>query len=111
MTSFVPVTAALAAFFLVLPSTGADATVRIVEQDQGWAFEPQAASVEPGARVAFRNLTRVTHTADCVECPWRSGDVQPGEIAFVPLGTAGTFDYRCRYHPEFMTGQITVSAT
>jgi plastocyanin len=37
-------------------------------------------------------------------------DVQPGESADIDLSglDAGTFDFRCKYHPE-MVGSVTVS--
>lgn len=109
LTSSIPVIAALAAFFLVLPRGGADVTVRIVPDEAVWTFAPAQAEAPAGGRVAFRNLTDVTHTADCIECPWRSGDVAPGEIVFVPVGAAGAYTYQCRYHGEVMRGELTVT--
>lgn len=106
--SILPAVAALAALFIVLPITGANATVVIAGTAPEWRYEPTQATIAVGERFAFRNETGVTHTADCVGCPWRSGDIQPGQTTFLPFEEDASFEYRCRYHPEVLVGRLTV---
>jgi plastocyanin len=106
--SVIPVMAALAALFLVLPSTGADATITITGEPGAWRFEPADLRIEPGQRVVFVNESGQTHTADCVGCPWSTGDVQPAESVFVPFPEESGFTFQCRYHPEQLQGVLRV---
>jgi plastocyanin len=106
--SILPAVAALSAFFVVLPTTGADARIKIVDAGAGWAFSPATVRVEPGARIAFVNQTGVTHAADCDACPWTSGDVEPGQTRMVTFPSEIGSGFHCRYHPELMTGSLTV---
>lgn len=111
--SIVPVIVAFAAFFAVLPPTGADATIRIIDQGDAWVFAPAAAQTPVGGRIAFRNESGQTHTATCgqPDC-WDSGDIQPGETVFVETPREGAFAFFCRYHQDSpgLTGQLTVGA-
>jgi plastocyanin len=106
--SIIPTVAALAALFIVLPKTGAGAEVTMIGDTGAWRFEPAALEVEPGARVAFVNETGATHTADCVGCPWSTGDVQPEQTRTVVFRTEGVYPFGCRYHPDLMTGTLIV---
>ena len=106
--SILPAVAALAALFIVLPTRSGDATVAIAGAGGEWRFEPAQVTIASGQLVAFRNETRVTHTADCVGCPWRSGDIQPGQTRLVAFDEDATFEYRCRYHPDVLVGRLTV---
>lgn len=110
--SLIPVLAAAATTFAVLPHRGADATVRIVARGEGFAFVPAEVQIQPGQRIAFRNDSKVTHTATCDGCPWTSRDVQPGQTRFVTFPTALRTTYRCAYHAEdqAFTGQVTVGS-
>jgi len=108
--SIIPTVAALAALFIVLPKTGAGAEVVMVGDTGAWRFEPAELRIEVGARVAFVNQTGVTHTADCVGCPWSAGDVQPEQTRTVVFRTDGAFQYGCRYHPDLMAGILIVGA-
>jgi len=105
--SVIPATAALAAFFLVLPITGSDSVVRMVGEPGTFAFEPATIRIEPGERIGFSNESGSTHTAECVACPWATGDVQPQDLRMVAFNEVGSFEFRCRYHPE-MTGIVGV---
>jgi plastocyanin len=108
--SLFPAAVALAALFIVLPQTGADATIKIVNQGGTPAFSPSTRSVKRGARIAFENDTRQTETASCLNCPpttsWDSGDIQPGQTVFVTLpDIAVTFDFASRY-AEALQGRL-----
>lgn len=108
--SILPVIAAFAAFFAVLPPTGADAQIRIIDQGGSWVLAPATGTVPVNGRVAFRNETAVTHTASCakVGC-WDSGDIQPGETVFVTVADEGDYRFVCRYHQDVpgLAGQVT----
>ena len=108
LTSAIPVAAAFAAFFLVLPKTGADMTVLMQGETAPYRYDQVSIEVEPGTRIAFTNDSSVTHTADCVDCPWSTGDVQPGETAYVTFSSDLRAQFRCRYHPAEMAGSIVV---
>lgn len=107
--SIVPALGALAAVFLVLPTTGADATVTIAEVEGGaWAYEPAELSVAVGDRIAFTNETEVTHTANCLDCPWKTGDIQPGQTKMVTFIEDLRATFVCRYHSELLVGTLVV---
>ncbi len=108
--SLLPAAIALAALFIVLPRTGADVTIKFLGSDPNFRLQPTTLRVEPGARVAFENDTRVTHTATCGTCAkdaWDTGDVQPGATVFLTFDDEGSFTYVCRYHTNLI-GQLVV---
>ena len=101
--------AALAAVFLVLPQTGADATITVAEVAGGaWTYAPDELVIEAGQRVAFTNETETTHTADCIDCPWSTGDIQPGQTKMVVFDEDLASTFVCRYHSEVLVGSLTV---
>ena len=113
--SLFPAAVALAALFIALPQTGADATVKIVRDGSTPSFSPSILSVKPGARVAFENDTRQTETATCFNCTpkttWDSGDIQPGQTVFVTLpDAAAAFDYASRYE-DALQGRLLAGVT
>ncbi len=113
--SLFPAAVALAALFIALPQTGADATIKIVDRGGAPTYSPSTLSVGAGARVAFENNTRQTQTASCVDCAakasWDSGDIQPGQTVFVTLpATATAFDYASRY-AEALQGRLLAGVT
>jgi plastocyanin len=118
--SILPVVGGLAALFLVLPHTGADAKIAMTGPEGEWTFSPDELRAEPGARVAFTNRTHITHTATCASfegdpspCTWDTGDVQPGQTVFVTLPDAdATYSFGCRYHARNfgMAGRLITGA-
>ena len=108
--SLLPAAIALSAVFLALPTTGAPVTVHIVRAGDGWRFDPPAASLRAGKKIAFTNDTTTTHTATCDTCGFDTRDIQPGQTAFITLRAPGTLGYHCNYHAQQgMTGKVTVS--
>jgi plastocyanin len=108
--SLFPAAVAFAALFIVLPQTGADATVKITGPSSAPSFSPTVRSVAAGARIAFENDTRQTQTATCLNCSartsWDSGDIQPGQTVFVTLpDVRAAFDYASRYD-ESLQGKV-----
>ena len=113
--SLFPAAVAFAALFIVLPQTGADATIKIVNRGGALALSPSVRSVEAGARVAFENDTRETQTATCLNCSarttWDSGDIQPGQTVFVTLpDTATEFIYGSSYN-QALQGRLLAGVT
>ena len=112
--SLFPAAIAFAALFAVLPQTGADKTIKIVGSGESVRYQPAVASVDPGARVAFENDTRLTQTATCLNCTgsgWDSGDIQPGQTVFVTLpNTSGEDEYGSAYN-EGLTGRLLVGVS
>lgn len=111
--SILPAVGALAAFFMVLPQTGGDATVEMVRARGSWRFDPQEIRVDLGERIAFVNDSSVTHTATCTSCAgdaWDTGDVQPGQTKLLAFEETKSYLFACRYHGQVqgMTGQLTV---
>lgn len=120
--TFVAVVAAFAAFFAIIPQRGADATIEMLPADaaaaqalgasEAWRFAPGELRVARGARVAFTNRSRVTHTAWCEGCTteWDSRDVQPGQTKMLAFTEDGTYLFVCRYHGRTlgMSGSLVV---
>jgi plastocyanin len=108
----IPAAMAFAAFFAVLPTTGADATIRIVGSGpESWRFEPAVLHVGKGARIAFHNDTHATHTATCGTCvtnAWDTGDIQPGQTVFLTFDHEGGSRFFCRYHQSIVPGTLQV---
>jgi plastocyanin len=70
-----------------------------------FAFHPPTLRVVRGARVAFVNSSKITHTA--TRRGFFNHRIKPGETAVVRFRQKGTFAYHCTIHP-FMRGKIVV---
>ncbi len=110
--SIVPALACLAAFIALLPTTGADATMRIKTSVGPLRFVPSDVHIEPGDRIAFVNETDSTHTATCMNCPrgrdWSTGSIQPGQTIFVTFPDEGRFQVQDDHAPTEDPAQIEV---
>jgi plastocyanin len=85
---------------------GAPATPRHVSiAISGFKFKPAVITVRAGARITFVNRDHADHTA--TGRSFDSGTLHQGDSKKVALPHAGTFAYRCDFHP-FMTGEVTV---
>ena len=71
-----------------------------------FAFHPHTLRVKRGARVAFVNSSKVTHTATRAGS-FDTNRIKPGTTKFVRFESKGTFAYHCKIHP-FMHGKIVV---
>jgi plastocyanin len=95
----------------ILPSGGASgeiaqASAAKTVSIKGFAFKPATVRVQRGARVAFVNADKVTHTAT------RAGSfdtkrIKPGESETVHFNRRGVFRYHCKIH-SFMRGKVVV---
>lgn len=81
-------------------SAPAAATVTI----EGFKFVPATTTVRAGGTIRFVNVDRADHTATG---GFDTGTLRKGQAKVVKVPKAGTFTYRCAFHP-FMTGEVTV---
>lgn len=96
------------------------------DDDPAPADEPPAAAAEPasitiadfafggvtevavGTTVVVTNADSAQHTWTALDGAFDSGALGDGDTFEFTFTEAGTFDYRCNFHPT-MTGTITVS--
>jgi plastocyanin len=72
------------------------------------AFDPTALSVAAGETITLRNEDDVEHSFT-IDDPAVDAEAEGGEEATVAAPEdPGTYDFHCRYHPEQMTGTLTV---
>ena len=73
-----------------------------------FAFEPSELTVSPGQTITLRNEDDVAHSFT-IDDPAVDVEAEGGDEADVSAPEeAGTYDFRCRYHPDQMTGSLTV---
>ncbi len=75
-----------------------------------FCFRPATVTVQVGDSVVWTNTTIAFHTAQARDGSWTTKDpLRQGESSAVRFGTAGTFPYLCKYHPD-MLGTVIVVA-
>ena len=73
------------------------------------AFDPTELSVAAGETITLRNEDGVEHSFT-IDDPEIDAEAEGGEEATVDApDEPGTYDFHCRYHPDQMTGTLTVS--
>ena len=74
-------------------------------------FTPAVMNLRPGDKIEFKNQDLVPHTVTDKESPpaFDSGVIQMGATWDFTAVHAGTFNFRCTFHPT-MEGSIVVSA-
>lgn len=108
--TLVPLVVAAAAFFVLLPRTGGDAEIRMVEADGTYRFAPANLSIELGDRIRVENTSDTTHTITASGAGIEFGDLQPGQNRFLEVSDRGTIEFSCRYHAaDGMIGTLTVT--
>jgi plastocyanin len=71
-------------------------------------FNPADVTVDSGGTIDFRNQGEVEHNFSVTDQDV-SEDVDAGESTTITIDLdAGTYDFFCEYHPEQMTGNLTV---
>lgn len=75
---------------------------------EGFAFSPAELTVAVGDTITFTNNDGAPHTATALEGSFDTGRLNRGESGEITLTAAGSFDYKCSFHPA-MTGTITVA--
>jgi plastocyanin len=97
--------AGLICVLLAAPSA-ARKVVRVAINDL--AFSPPEVTAKVGDTIEWANGDFVDHTATDKGGAWDVA-IAAGKTAQLPLTTAGTFAYYCKFHPG-MTGSIHVDA-
>ena len=64
-----------------------------------FAFVPETLEVSVGDIVVWVNEDIVPHTATAADTQWDSGRLDRGESWSLEIGTPGTVDYLCLFHP------------
>jgi plastocyanin len=73
------------------------------------AFDPTELSVAAGETITLRNEDDVEHSFT-IDDPDIDAEAEGGEEATVDApDQPGTYDFHCRYHPDQMTGTLTVT--
>jgi len=73
------------------------------------AYAPNPVTVSVGGSVTWKNNDNTARTSTANNGAWSSGSIAPGGSFTATFPTAGTFTYRCTFHPG-MTGTVTVNA-
>lgn len=97
--------AGLIAVLLAAPSSAGE-IVRVTINDL--AFSPAEITLKIGDTIEWVNGDFVDHTATDKGGAWDLA-IAAGKTARLPITTAGTFAYYCKFHPG-MTGRIHVDA-
>ena len=86
-------------------ATGSGATITAANI----AFDPTELSVAAGETITLRNEDGVEHSFT-IDDPEIDAEAEGGEEATVDApDEPGTYDFHCRYHPDQMTGTLTVT--
>jgi len=65
-----------------------------------FAFVPATLTINRGDTVEFVNADPAPHTATGDGAPWDTGELGKGQSARIGFKDAGTFPYRCEFHPH-----------
>jgi predicted lipoprotein with Yx(FWY)xxD motif/plastocyanin len=75
---------------------------------KNFAFSNLELTIEVGSTVIFTNQDGTNHNAQAVDGSFETKLLAKGESASVTFNKAGTFDYFCMPHKDFMTAKIIV---
>jgi plastocyanin len=77
-----------------------------VDQPPSYKFVPAAITVPVGTTVTWTNNDAVAHTVTASDGSFDSGNLAPGDSWSHTFTAAGSFDYRCNYHPDMLAKVI-----
>lgn len=87
----------------------ADAYQLPVEVDAvDFAFEPDTVVIATGETVMWTNRGETDHTVTSNTGLFDSGTMVPGDVFTHTFSSVGDYGYRCTFHPDLMTGTVTV---
>lgn len=95
---------ALSVMALAMPAVAASTYTVVIDKMK---FGPVPAELHVGDTIVWQNKDILRHTATARDKSF-DVDLPPGAEGQTVLGTAGTFDFFCRFHPG-MKGTLTVS--
>src|SRR5262245_5730757 len=77
-----------------------------------YKFEPRAIVVKAGSTVTWTNADNFTHSVQFQGggLPTDEMVMQPGQETTFTFDAPGTYPYRCSFHPQNMTGTVTVTS-
>jgi len=75
---------------------------------EGFAFAPADLTAAVGDTITVTNNDGAPHTLTADDGSFDTGRLNRGESAEITLTAAGSFPYKCAFHPN-MTGTITVA--
>jgi plastocyanin len=73
-----------------------------------FSFGTGPLTVEAGSKVTFTNYDDMKHNAVALDGSFETPLLAKGESYTITLEKAGTYNYYCAPHKQFMTGQIIV---
>ncbi len=77
----------------------------------GFAFSPSSITISPGDTVVWTNKDSAPHTVTSTSgAELVSGTIAAGSTFSHTFNNAGTFGYKCEFHPS-MTGSVTVGSS
>lgn len=76
----------------------------------GFAFVPSSKTIAKGTTITWTNKDNATHTVHQTSGPvsFQSPNLGQGATWSFSFSTAGTYTYKCDFHP-YMTGTIVVN--
>jgi plastocyanin len=85
--------------------------VKIIEQNEKYAFSPATLSIKMGTQVVWTNTTDAPHTvtSDTAGVFGTTSNLTMNQTFMFTFTTAGTFAYHCNVHP-YMKATITVTS-
>lgn len=75
---------------------------------KGFAFTPAEVKIKKGETVVWTNEDAAPHTATALDNSFDSKTINKGESFSFTFQNAGTFEYKCTFHPAMKTGKIIV---
>ena len=84
--------------------------VKIVEQNNQYAFEPATITIPKGAQVVWTNASDAPHTVSSdINAFGTTSNLTQNQTFMMTFNTAGTYMYHCNIHP-YMKGTIIVTS-
>jgi plastocyanin len=86
-------------------------TVKIIETNGVYSFNPKTLSIKAGTQVKWENTTDAPHTvtSDSAGVFGSPGNITENRTFTFTFAKAGTFPYHCNIHP-YMKATITVTS-
>ena len=87
----------------------ATVTVKIVEKNEKYSFQPGTLNIKVGTQVIWTNTSDASHTVTSDAGAFNTtSPIAKGQTFMFLFTQAGTFKYHCNIHP-YMVATITVS--
>jgi len=94
----------------IASAAGAQPAPRTIHVDiHGFQFGPTRVEAHVGDTSEWTNKDFAPHTASDAAGEWTTASLNNGATGRTVVKTAGTFTYRCNFHPQ-MKGVIVVTA-